>query len=125
MISVKSSGASFKAEGSLFKMKNTRINSILNAAGKAGVNALAGATPKDSGLAASSWSYEIRKTRTGVSIVWNNSDVENSFPVAIMLQYGYATGTGGYVSGQDYINPALRPIMDRIAADVWRAVTNG
>lgn len=125
MFSIQVSGSFDKTEKALLKLSNLDISRILNVAGKQGVAALSAATPRDSGLAAGSWGYEVRKTRSGVSITWTNSDVENGFPVSIMLQYGYATGTGGYVSGQDYINPAIRPVMDRIADDVWKAVTNG
>jgi hypothetical protein len=95
----------------------------LESAAKEGVRALAAATPRDSGLAANSWSYKISGGRNGVTITWINSDVENGFPVALMLQYGYGTGTGGYVQGQDYINPAMQPIFDRIANQVAKAVS--
>lgn len=125
MISFESSGSTKNTENALTRLKNLDIAPILNAAGQRGVSALSSATPKDSGRAASSWDYVIKKTQKSISIIWTNSDFENGFPVAVMLQYGHATGTGGYVSGQDYINPAMRPVMDQIAADVWRAVTNG
>lgn len=124
MISMTSSG-SFKTESFLRKMKSLKIDSILQQAGREGVVALSNATPKDSGLTASSWDYEISKTRTGVAVIWTNSDIENGFPVVIALQYGYATGTGGFVQGRDFINPAIRPIFDRIAEQIWKEVTNG
>lgn len=124
MIGAKSTGSTDNLERALKNLQRLDIASILHSAGKAGVTALESATPKDTGLAAGSWDYEVRKTKRGVSLVWTNSDVESEFPVAIMLQYGYSTGSGGYVAGRDYINPAIRPIMDQIAADVWRAVTN-
>lgn len=119
------SSGSFKTESFLRKMKSLKIDSILQQAGREGVVALSNATPKDSGLAASSWGYEISKTRTGVAVIWTNSDIENGFPVVIALQYGYATGTGGFVQGRDFINPAIRPIFDRIAEQIWKEVTNG
>jgi hypothetical protein len=125
VISVSSSGSTQKTEDFLRRAQKLDVRSILNAAGSRGVAALSAATPRDSGLAASSWDYTVKSTRAGFSIIWTNSDVENGFPVAVMLQYGYATGSGGYVAGRDYINPAMRPVMDQIAADVWRAVTNG
>lgn len=124
MIGVKSSGSTNNLDRALRNLQKLDITSILRSAGATGVLALASATPKDSGLAASSWDYEIRHNKNGFSIVWTNSDIEKGFPVAIMLQYGYATGTGGYVAGRDYINPAILPLMDKIASDVWRAVTN-
>jgi hypothetical protein len=75
-------------------------------------------------VAARSWGYEIRQNRGGFAIIWTNSDIENGFPVVIMLQYGHGTGTGGYVQGRDFINPAIRPIFDDIAQTVWKAVTS-
>ena len=91
---------------------------------KRGVEALRAATPKDSTLAAASWGYEIRQNRRGVIIAWTNTDIENGFPVAVALQVGYGTGTGGFVQGRDYINPAMRPIFDSISTNVWKAVTS-
>jgi hypothetical protein len=96
----------------------------LDSLAQAGVNALAAATPVESGLAAGAWSYKIQRTRSSLTISWLNTDVETGFPVAIMLQYGYSTGTGGFVHGVDYINPAMKPIFDQIAAKVWKAVTS-
>jgi hypothetical protein len=89
-----------------------------------GVTALASASPEESGLAAESWDYKVEITRGSCTITWSNSNVENGFPVAIMLQYGYSTGTGGYVQGRDYINPAMRPVFDRIEEAVRKAVTS-
>lgn len=89
-----------------------------------GATALAHASPIDSGLAASSWKYKVERSRANLTITWYNTDVENGFPVAVMLQYGYSTGTGGYVQGRDYINPAMRPVFDRIEEAVRKAVTS-
>ena len=126
MISFSSRGSFSKTEAYLKRVsKQDFIMGVLHAGGQAGVSALIAATPLDSGLAANSWSYEVRKVGKGYTIEWRNTDIENGFPVAIMLQYGYGTGTGGYVQGRDYINPAMRPIFDKIASDVWKAVTSG
>lgn len=119
-----SRGSFKKTERFLQKMGRLDLSSVLKTQGVAGVRALSAATPTETGLAAQSWSYEILQNGRSVSIVWSNSDVENGFPVAIMLQYGYGTGTGGYVQGQDYINPAMKPIFDQIANTVWKAVTS-
>lgn len=91
--------------------------------GREGVAALASATPVDSGLTANSWSYEIVRANGTVTINFKNSNIQNGVPIAIILQLGHATGTGGWVQGRDYINPAVRPIFDRIANDAWREVT--
>ena len=107
----------------LERVKGAVRLSDLDKYGREGVAALASATPVDSGLTASSWYYEITRTNGSVSINFNNSNIQNGVPIAVILQYGHATGTGGYVQGRDYINPAIRPVFDRIANDSWREVT--
>lgn len=124
MISAVTSGSFKNTESFLRAMQRLDISSVLERNAKLGVIALANATPVESGRTASSWDYEITKDSKGVALTWLNHDVEQGFPVAIMLQYGYATGTGGYVQGRDYINPAIRPIFDKIADEVWKAVTS-
>lgn len=124
MIRVTSSGSFKKTEAFLNKMSRGDIYSSIVSGAEAGVRALAQATPLESGLASDSWGYEIERSGRAVTIKWTNTDVENGFPVAIMLQLGYGTGTGGYVQGRDYINPAMKPIFDKISADVWKAVTS-
>lgn len=89
---------------------------------KRGVAALSAATPTDTGETAAAWDYKISRKGSGVEIEWINRNNENGFPVAIMLQMGHGTGTGGYVRGIDYINPAIRPIFDQIADGVWKVV---
>lgn len=114
---------SFKhTERFLKNVSKLDILSILNASAQAGTSALASATPLESGLAANSWGHRVSRKGGVYTIEWTNSDVENGFPVVIMLQYGYGTGTGGYVQGRDFINPAIRPIFDQIADRVWKAV---
>lgn len=89
-----------------------------------GVDALASATPIDSGKTASSWNYEIRTGRNSVEIYWTNSNINKGVNIAVIIQYGHGTRNGGYVQGRDYINPAMRPIFDEIADSVWREVTS-
>jgi len=91
--------------------------------GQMGVAALAKATPIDTGLTASSWYYEIHRTATTLSINFMNSNRNKGVPIALILQYGHGTGTGGYVQGRDYINPAIQPIFDQMAKDLWGEVT--
>ena len=85
--------------------------------------ALASATPIDSGMTANSWNYSIEKKNGVIKISFNNTNIQNGVPIAIILQYGHGTGTGGWVEGRDYINPAIQPIFDKIANDAWREVT--
>ena len=91
--------------------------------GQEGVAALASATPVDTGKTASSWSYEIREEKGQTILSFNNSNIQNGVPIAIILQYGHGTGTGGWVQGRDYINPAIQPIFDELANKAWREVT--
>ena len=91
--------------------------------GRAGVAALASATPVDSGLTASSWYYKIENKGGSVTISFHNSNIQNGVPIAIILQYGHGTGTGGWVEERDFINPAIQPIFDEIANNAWREVT--
>ena len=96
---------------------------ILDKYGQAGVNALSSATPVDSGKTANSWYYKIENRKGSIAIVFCNSNIQNGVPIAIILQYGHGTGTGGWVEGRDYINPAIQPIFDEIANHAWKEVT--
>ena len=91
--------------------------------GAAGVAALSSATPMDTGLTARSWYYKINNDKNRVTISFNNSNIQNGVPIAIILQYGHGTRNGGWVQGRDYINPAIQPIFDKIVNDAWREVT--
>lgn len=124
MISFSSEGSFDKTFKFLAAMQHLDIEKVCDNEAQKGVRALAAGTPKDSGIAANSWSYEIEHTKSSTTIWWKNIDVENGFPVALMLQYGHGTGTGGWIQGRDYINPAMRPIFDEIAETVWKAVTS-
>ena len=91
--------------------------------GREGVQALSSATPRDTGLTATSWDYSIERSSNRVSITFNNTNIQNGVPIAIILQYGHGTRNGGYVQGRDYINPAIQPIFDKMAEDAWKEVT--
>ncbi len=108
----------------LKKMTNidTKFDAALVKAGQAGVKALEAATPKDTGLAASAWFFDIKKGPLSSTIEWHNADIEGGYNVALLLQYGHGTGTGGYVQGLDYINPALAPVFQAFADDVLKEV---
>jgi len=123
LFSFSSSGSFAKTDKFLQRMLKGDMFSALEGFAREGVAALASATPVDSSLTSQSWDYEIKKSRGFYQIVWTNSNVVDGRPVAILLQYGHGTGTGGYVEGYDYINPAMRPVFDRISENVWKAVT--
>lgn len=108
----------------LEKAKSAIKLSELDKYGKAGVAALIAATPVDTGLTASSWDYRIERSATQVSITFINTNIQNGIPIAIILQYGHGTGTGGYVQGRDYINPAIQPVFDEMAESAWKEVTS-
>ena len=109
-------------EAYLERLKRQEQYRILSKYGSLGVAALSNATPVDSGLTAASWSYTIVQRKGYYSIRWHNSNHVNGIPVAVLIQYGHGTGTGGYVQGRDYIMPAIRPIFEQIAAEAWREV---
>ena len=123
MISFRQKGDFSKATNYLMKLKKAVGMKDLSKYGKAGVAALSSATPVDSGVTASSWYYEIDNQNGRVSINFCNSNVNEGVPIAIILQYGHGTGTGGWVQGRDYINHAILPVFDRIAEEAWREVT--
>lgn len=103
------------------------IDHYLQMYGQKGVEALANATPRDTGLTANSWRYEITKDNKNqtITIQWLNDNViDEWFNVALMLQYGHATGSGAWVEGVDYINPALRSIFDSMAEEIWKEVNS-
>lgn len=124
MISYESKGSFSGLESFLNRLSKNDMFASLGRYGQMGVEALASATPKDSSYTSSSWYYEIVRDAQSYSIIWGNSNVVDGRPVAILLQYGHGTGTGGYVEGRDYINPVIKPIFDQIAIDVWKVVTS-
>lgn len=122
MITFRQKGDFSKLNRFLERAKETVHLGDLDRYGREGVAALASATPVDSGKTASSWYYEITRTKDGVAISFKNSNINKGVPIAIILQYGHATGNGGWVQGRDYINPAIRPIFDKLANDAWKEV---
>ena len=122
MIVIKQSGDFKNLEKFLKKASKMDFFQNLERYAREGVSALASATPVDSGKTANSWSYEIKSSESSATIYWSNSHVNKGVNIALILQYGHGTGTGGYVQGRDYINPAMRPIFDRIAEEAWQEV---
>lgn len=123
MISFRQKGDFSKLNRFLEKAKGVARLSILDKYGRAGVAALSSATPVDSGETAKSWFYEIEHKNGSATIRFCNSHVNEGVPIAIILQYGHGTGTGGWVEGRDYINPAIQPIFDEITEAAWKEVT--
>lgn len=123
MISFRQKGDFSKLSSYLRRQKDRKRFGILDKYGKEGVTALASATPVDSGLTAKSWYYEIKQVNGYTTISFNNSNIQDGVPIAIILQYGHGTRNGGWVQGRDYINPAIQPIFDKIAESAWREVT--
>ena len=123
MIKVKHKGDFTKLTRYFEKAKTSAKNIDFDRFGKEGVEALASATPVDSGTTAQSWYYEIDRKDGRVTISFCNSNIQNGVPIAIILQYGHGTRNGGWVEGRDYINPAVQPIFDNITKNAWREVT--
>lgn len=103
-------------------LKSNKIQSILNKYGEEGVRALQTATPKESGMTANSWGFRVKNSSLSATIEWYNTNEQNGVNIAILIQYGHGTGTGGYVPGVDYINPAMKPVFESIADKVWKEV---
>lgn len=123
MITFRQKGDFSKLTSFLEKAKNVIKIGDLDRYGREGVSALESMTPKDSGKTAASWYYKIYNSDGKVTISFNNSNINQGCPIAIILQYGHATGNGGWVEGRDYINPAIQPIFDKIADNAWKEVT--
>lgn len=123
MISVKQKGDFSRTIKYLAKLEKSTRRADLEKYGEAGVAALKAATPVNTGKTAASWYYKIERKKDSASITFYNSNIQNGVPIAIVLQYGHGTGTGGWVEGRDYINPAIRPVFDNLANEAWREVT--
>lgn len=123
MISFRQKGDFSKLTRFLERAKEVAHLGILDKYGKEGVAALSSATPHDTGKTAESWYYEIENKNGSATISFCNSNIQNGVNIAIVLQYGHATKGGGWVQGKDYINPAIRPIFDKIAEDAWKEVS--
>lgn len=124
-ITVSTSGdfsKTYKYLGKLKSFRKEKLMSILKKYGEEGVKALRQMTPKDTGETADSWSYEITEGNGSVTLSFNNDAQNDGIPIAILIQYGHGTGTGGYVQPNDFINPAMKPLFQKIADDAWKEV---
>ena len=124
-ITLEASGSYSSTTTWLQRLGRMSIDQQLARYGAKGVKALASSTPVETGKTASSWSYSVTRKGDTWILSWENTNVVRGVPIAIILQYGHVTGTGGWVQGRDYINPAIKPLMDEIADGVWRTVKNG
>lgn len=124
MITFSHKGTLAKTEKFLRKARDINYRPILERYANQGLIALRSATPVDTGVTADSWTFEIAQTKRGLSIYWKNSHLEDGLPIVILLQYGHGTRTGGFVEGRDFINPAMRPLFDTIAENLWKEVTS-
>lgn len=115
MVKITTTGDFSKTRGYLNKMRHARFMDKISNYAQMGTDALASATPIDSGLTAESWYSEIEESKDSLTIYWKNSNINDGVPIAIILEFGHGTGTGGYVAGRDYITPAVTPVFERIA----------
>lgn len=123
MITIESQGEWKLTRNWFDRMTKLDLALIMNQFGKEGVSALAAATPSRSGLTAKSWNYEVTRKGNNWKITWTNSNINKGANIAVLIQYGHGTRNGGYVVGRDYINPAIRPVFDKIAQKAWKEVT--
>lgn len=123
MIKIETTGDFNKTMDFLKRAENLSIEGILNKYGQMGVNALMAATPKNTGHTASKWGYKVSSGKNGATITWTNDHIVDGIPIVVLLQYGHGTRTGGYVSGVDFINPAIKGVMEGLAEAAWTEVT--
>lgn len=124
MIKISHKGDFSKTFNFLNNAKSKNLSDILDKFGNEGVSILSQNTPVNSGTTASSWYYEIKTAKGKSTISWYNSNIVDGVPIAVILQYGHGTGNGGYVEGIDYINPAMKPLFDKMANQAWKEVVN-
>lgn len=124
VITFKHSGNFKNTEKLLNNGSKLSLEKVIAPYGRRGVDALESATPTDTGITAGSWYYEIRKNKASFSLLFKNRHVNQGVPIVVLIQYGHATRTGGYVQGRDFINPALQPIFDQLVEDLWGEVKN-
>jgi hypothetical protein len=124
LIRFKHRGDLSKTEKFLKHARDAKLRPILEKYAREGIQILASATPKDTGITSDSWDFEIVIKRTGFSIHWTNNALADGVPIVILLQYGHGTRSGTFVEGRDFINPATRPLFDKIAENVWKEVTS-
>ena len=122
MVVIRHRGDLKKTRNFLERIVRRNYRDVLKKYGQRGVDALSAATPKDTGKTAGSWEYEIEQTQTGYTIEFNNTNLNHGVSIALLLQYGHGTRNGGYVQGIDYINPALRPVFEKMADEAWQEV---
>lgn len=122
MITIRQKGSFKKLDNFLYRKTKIQDLGLLERYGWEGVRALTENTPKDSGITANSWGFQIEKTKYGHRIAWINTNVKDGIPIAILIQYGHMTRNGAYVQGVDYINPAMKDIFKRLADDMWKEV---
>lgn len=123
IISYRTRGDLSKTDTFLKRLMKQDLKSILHKYGQLGVEALSKATPVDTGKTAASWDYEVTIAPGSATLTWTNSNTNQGVPIALLIQYGHGTPTGGYVPGQDYIKPAIRPIMDELTNELWKEVS--
>lgn len=123
MLSIDQKGDFSKTLNFLKRAKKIDELNLFEKAGQAGVKALSEATPKNTGKTADSWYYKIVKESGRTTINWLNKNVNDGVVIAVILQYGHGTGTGGYVQGTDYVNPAIKKVFEDLVAELWKEVT--
>lgn len=118
MLTVKQKGSTVKMESFLKKASQLDLRPLLHKYGKLGVQALAEHTTVDTGATASGWYYTISKNK----VTWRNSNINNGVVIVLLIIYGHATKNGGFVQGNNFVNPALASIFEEFAKEVTKEV---
>lgn len=123
IISYTTTGDLKKTDTFLRHLLKNDLTSVLHRYGKRGVDALSAATPVDTGTTAASWDYTVTESPGSATITWTNSNVNQGIPIALLIEYGHGTSTGGYVPARPFIKETIGPILDELANALWKEVT--
>jgi hypothetical protein len=88
--------------------------------GNDGVLALAENTPVDTGKTAGSWSYGVTKTKDGISLHWDNSNIQNGIQIVTLIENGHAARDGSWIPAQPFVKETIDVIEKKILDDTWK-----
>lgn len=123
-VTVTHKGSFDNTESYLARLREKRFLKRLGEYGELGVRALQAATPVRTGKTAASWSYEITTAGDTATIVWKNSnETITGDNIVLMLVRGHGTRNGHYYRGNDFVTPAIKPIIDQILKEMSEEVS--
>lgn len=124
MVTFKNKG-NFKKLSTYFKksVKVTRVKNV-NVLADTCLQKLKEATPLDSGLTASAWSYKIQRKKGYRRITFYNSNIQNGVKIALLIEYGHVSRNGTWVKGERFIHPTIKENYTKILNQTWKELTN-